>query len=106
MYLMVCFAIWVINRKTYQRISVAVQWNDFKIFFEFSPSFQYKKILLGKLWQPSKVLEFSNTSALASYKLVSYKKECIMQYAKKKLIKYSLKKQKKELSVSYVSVSK
>ena len=78
----------------YQRISVAVQWNDFKIFFALSSSFQYMKILLGKLWQPWKLLEFSNTSTLASYKLVSYKKERIMQYAITKLIKYNLMKQK------------
>ena len=75
----------IINRKTYWRIRVAVQWNDFKIFFAFSSSFQYIKILLGKLWQPWKVLEFSNTSALASYKLV---------------------RKKKKKSVSYVSFSK
>ena len=28
--------------------SVAVQWNDFKIFFALSSSFQHTKILLGK----------------------------------------------------------
>ena len=35
------------------RISVAVQWNDFKILSALSSSFldfQYEKILLGKLW--------------------------------------------------------
>ena len=71
-------------------LSVAVQWNDFKIFVALSSSFQYTTILLGKLWQPRKLLEFLNTSNLASYELVSYKKECIVQYAIKKLIKYSL----------------
>ena len=77
-------------------------WNDFKIFFALSSTFQYTTILLGRLWQPLKLLEFSNTSTLASYKLVSYKKECIVQYAIKKLIKYSLKKQKKNFpSVMY-----
>ena len=77
-------------------------WNDFKIFFALSSTFQYTTILLGRLWQPWKLLEFSNTSTLASYKLVSYKKECIVQYAIKKLIKYSLKKQKKNFpSVMY-----
>ena len=40
------------------RISVAVQWNDFKLFFALSFSFQYIKILLGKLLQPRKLLEF------------------------------------------------
>ena len=42
--------------------------------------------LLGKLWQPWKLLEFLTTSNLASCKLVSYKKECIKQYAIKKAI--------------------
>ena len=68
-----------------------MQWNDFKIFFALSSSFQYTTILLGKLWQPWKLLEFSNTSTLASYKLVSYKKEYIVQYTIKKLIKYNPK---------------
>ena len=51
------------------------------------------KILLGKLWQPWKLLEFSNTSTLASYKLVSYKK----QEKKLSYKKLSHKKQKKKL---------
>ena len=96
-----CLRFGIIKCKTYQRISVAVQWNDFKIFFALSSSFQYT-ILLEKLWQPWKLLEYSYTSTLASYKLVSYEKECIVQYAIKKLMKYSLKKQKKKLSLSYV----
>ena len=66
------------------------------MFFALSSTFQYTTILLGKLWQRWKLLEFSNTSTLASYKSVSYKKECIVQYAIKKLIKYSCKKQEKK----------
>ena len=37
---------------------VLVQWNDFKIFFALSSSFQHMKILSGKLLQPWKLLEF------------------------------------------------
>ena len=39
-------------------ISVAVQLNDFKIFFTLSSTFQYTKILLQKLRQPWNLLEF------------------------------------------------
>ena len=57
------------------RISIAVQRNDLKIFFELSSNFldcQYTKMFLGKLWQSWKFLNFSATLAL-----VSYKQECI-----------------------------
>ena len=74
-----------------------MQWNYFKIIFVLTSSFQYATILLGKSWQPWKLLEFSNTPTLASYKLVSYKKECIAQYGIKKLINYSLKIQNKKI---------
>ena len=38
--------------------SVVAQWNDFKVFFALSSSFQHTKVLLGKWWQPSNLLEF------------------------------------------------
>ena len=57
---LVCFAIWghCSHRKTHLRNSVAVQWNDFKIFFVLCSSFQHMKFFIGKLWQPSKLLDF------------------------------------------------
>ena len=64
-------------------ISVAVQWNDVKIFFSLSSNFldyQYPKIFLRKLWQPWKILNFSTISELVPCKLVSYKKEYSQAY--------------------------
>ena len=60
-----------------QHIRVAEQWIDFKVFFALLSSFldcQYTKSILGKLRQPWKFINFSATSALISYKLVSCKK--------------------------------
>ena len=64
-------------------ISAAVQWDGFTVFFVLSSSFldfEYTKNFLGNVWQPWMFLNFSATSTIVSYKLVSYKerkKECI-----------------------------